>query len=138
VNKVSTNVLISRTFRSTAASFCVFLFTGGVFLLVFEPAAHGAEMAVGVTLLGWTAVIPLTLVTLRWARLASSILLASQLLAFTAFRWPHLISGVVENFSNYLALAVVLLLYGGSVFKKRAIAEGNVAGERVAWIQTDW
>jgi hypothetical protein len=138
VNKISTNVLISRAFRSTAASFCVFLFTGGAFVLVFEPAAHGAERAVTLTLLAWTAVIPLTLVTLRWAQYAAWALLACQLIAFAAFRWPHLISGVVENFSNFIAFGVVLLLYAGSVFKKRAIAEGTFIGEKVAGIQTDW
>jgi hypothetical protein len=138
VNKVSTNVLISRTFRSTAASFCVFLFTGGAFVLVFEPAAHGAEKAVALALLAWTSVIPLTLMTLRWAQYAAWALLACQLIAFTVFRWPYFFSGVVENFSNFIALGVVLLLYAGSVFKKRAIAEGTFTGEKVAGIKTDW
>ncbi len=138
MNKLSTNVLISRAFRSTAASLCVFLFTGGVFVLVFEPVAQGAERAVTLTLLAWTAVIPLTLVTLRWAQYAAWTLLACQLIAFAAYRWPHLLSGVVENFSNFIALGVVLLLYGGSVFKKRAIAEGTFTGEKIAGIMTDW
>jgi hypothetical protein len=138
VDKLSTNVLISRAFRSTAASFCVFLFTGGVFVLVFEPKAHGAEMVVTLTLLAWTAVIPLTLVSLRWAQYSAWALLACQLIAFAAYRWPHLVTAVLENSSNFIALGVVLLLYGGSVFKKRAIAEGNFTGEKVGGIQTDW
>lgn len=138
MDKLSTNVLISRAFRSTAASFCVFLFTGGVFVLVFEPKAHGAERAVTLTLLAWTAVIPLTLMSLKWAQYAAWALLGCQLIAFAAYRWPHLVSGVLENFSNLIALAVVLLLYGGSVFKKRAIADGTFTGEKVAGIQTDW
>jgi hypothetical protein len=138
VNKDSTNVLISRTFRSTAASLCVFLFTGGVFVMVFEPRARGAEMAVVLTLLGWTLVIPLALMALRWAQIIAWSLFACQLVAFAVFRWPHLLSGVLMNFSNYIALAVALLLYGGSVFKKRALAEGIASEEKPSLIRTDW
>jgi hypothetical protein len=42
------------------------------------------------------------------------------------------------NFSNYIALAVALLLYGGSVFKKRALAEGIASEEKPSLIRTDW